>query len=638
MERRRFNGSQRAALYLYQDGKCAMCGCELEPGFHMDHIHPYSLGGTTDVTNGQALCPSCNLGKGNKVNNNIVLRDWQQTAFQSFITNNETDFLQVATPGAGKTIFGLYIARHLLDTGEVSRVIVVAPQSHLRRQWADDAHKLFGIQLDSRFANQGVLLANDYDGATVTYSSVARNPDLYRKMASDRSTLVIFDEIHHAGMKSSWGVGLRHAFSVARRRLSITGTPFRQDQNPIPFVRYDENGESIPGGLPYTYRNAIEDGVCRDITFRTFDGPLSWVGDDGEMTASFADELNQRQASERLRTAISTDVDWIRDVIRDADAKLMAVRDYEYPDAAGLVIAKDRWHAEALRKVVESVTGERPELVISDDPDDSNDEPSARIERFRQSSKPRWIVAVKMISEGVDIPRLSVLVYATNVTSRLFIIQAFGRIIRAIKGYEGIGAYVFAPSDPRIIEVINSMEKAIAAVTEERERQEREQSDSGEEYQSVFEAIFGRADSGQICIAGEWYTQDEVDVTRKAVPPKDLEKLGIEHYLPIIRAARGLMVTTGAAQPQVRQVRNEPSLEDRKAKLRGKLNRRAYAFHKKNDIEIKDVWRKVYRNTGGLRVAQAELPQLKDMYTFIQEWQEELDEQAAVGMEVEAAR
>ena len=60
-----------------------------------------------------------------------------------------------------------------------------------------------------------------------------------------RRTLVILDEIHHAGDSRSWGDGVKAAFEPAVRRLMLTGTPFRSDDNPIPFVTYERGGDGL---------------------------------------------------------------------------------------------------------------------------------------------------------------------------------------------------------------------------------------------------------------------------------------------------------------------------------------------------------------------------------------------------------
>src|SRR5690606_30104317 len=145
---------------------------ELEPGWHADHVKPWSSGGPTDVINGQALCPACNLRKGNRT---VKLRAWQADALDKF-RNSSGDFLAVATPGAGKTTFALTAARHLIDVGEVSRLVVVVPTAHLRAQWATAAARL-GIQLDHRFVNGAGAMARDFDGVVVTYQSVARSEE-----------------------------------------------------------------------------------------------------------------------------------------------------------------------------------------------------------------------------------------------------------------------------------------------------------------------------------------------------------------------------------------------------------------------------------------------------------------------------
>jgi 5-methylcytosine-specific restriction endonuclease McrA len=66
--RRHFSISQRVALFLHAQARCTnkRCGKTLAPTWHADHVRPYSKGGATDVINGTALCPSCNLKKGSK--------------------------------------------------------------------------------------------------------------------------------------------------------------------------------------------------------------------------------------------------------------------------------------------------------------------------------------------------------------------------------------------------------------------------------------------------------------------------------------------------------------------------------------------------------------------------------------------
>ena len=111
------------------------------------------------------------------------LRAWQAEALEQYLGSDATDFLAVATPGAGKTTFALRVAAELLHAGTVQAVTVVAPTEHLKTQWADAAGRV-GIHLDPRFSNTVGETSSDYDGVAVTYAQVAARPSVHR----DRTT------------------------------------------------------------------------------------------------------------------------------------------------------------------------------------------------------------------------------------------------------------------------------------------------------------------------------------------------------------------------------------------------------------------------------------------------------------------
>jgi superfamily II DNA or RNA helicase len=167
----------------------------------------------------------------------LALRSWQKDAYRSYFRAAQRDFLLVATPGAGKTTFALTVAAELLARGEVSAITVVTPTEHLKHQWSQAAHRI-GIAIDPEFSNSAGQVAADFAGVAVTYAQVAAHPALHRQRTLSKRTLVVFDELHHAGDALSWGEAVRSAFEPAGRRLALTGTPFRSDTNPIPFVTY----------------------------------------------------------------------------------------------------------------------------------------------------------------------------------------------------------------------------------------------------------------------------------------------------------------------------------------------------------------------------------------------------------------
>ena len=374
----------------------------------------------------------------------VQLRAWQRAAFDDFTASNSSDFLAVATPGAGKTTFALACARAALAE-QRRRVVVVAPTSHLKLQWARAAHRL-GLELDHTWSPADGL-ARDVHGLVTTYQQVATADTAKRLRGVAADAFVILDEIHHAGDERAWGSSIRNAFELAARRLCLSGTPFRSDTNAIPFVRYSETGSGTEAQPDYTYgyAEALRDGgVVRPVYFPRFDGLMEWSAPDGTLqSANFHDEVDRTAMGHRLRAALSLEGEWLPSVLTQANERLVAIRRHQ-PDAGALVIAIDQDHARGIAAFIRRRFNADSRVVVSDDP-----EASRWIGEFAGGSSP-WLVAVRMVSEGVDIPRLRVGVYATTVATELFFRQAVGRFVRWQKGQPSQKAYVFIPDDPRL--------------------------------------------------------------------------------------------------------------------------------------------------------------------------------------------
>jgi superfamily II DNA or RNA helicase len=373
------------------------------------------------------------------------LRGWQKDAYHEYFRLPRRDFLLVATPGAGKTTYALTVAAELLTRREVASLTIVTPTEHLKHQWAGAAQR-FGIAIDSKYSNAQGRAGADFTGVAVTYAQVAAHPALHRQRTENRRTLVIFDEVHHAGDALSWGDAVREAFDPARRRMALTGTPFRSDTNPIPFVTYVEEpggGQRSSSDYVYGYGPALEDSVVRPVIFLAYSGEMRWrtrAGD--EITATLGTPMTKDQIAQAWRTALDPAGEWVSRVLEAADKRLTEVR-RGMPDAGGLVIANDHADARAYAALLKGLTGKRPVVVLSDDP-----AASKKITAFTGSGD-RWMVAVRMVSEGVDIPRLAVGVYATSVSTPLFFAQAIGRFVRARR--RGETASVFLPSVPVLL-------------------------------------------------------------------------------------------------------------------------------------------------------------------------------------------
>ena len=382
-----------------------------------------------------------------------ALRGWQRRALVRYLTTRPRDFLLVATPGAGKTAFALRIAAELLADGTVEKLTVVVPTEHLKTQWAAAA-AANGISLDPKFSNSSAMTSQDYHGVVITYAQVASHPMRHRVRTENRRTLVVFDEIHHGGDAKTWGDAIKEAFGDAARRLALTGTPFRSDDSAIPFVEYVPDGPGISRSRAdhtYGYTEALTDGVVRPVVFLAYSGEARWRTSAGEEHAArLGEPLSAEQTARAWRTALDPAGQWMPAVISAADTRLSQLRDAGMPDAGGMVIATDQTAARAYAGLLTTVTGEAPTVVLSDDPGSSD-----RITEFARGTG-RWLVAVRMVSEGVDVPRLAVGVYATSASTPLFFAQAVGRFVRSRT--RGETASIFLPSVPSLLQLASELE------------------------------------------------------------------------------------------------------------------------------------------------------------------------------------
>jgi len=370
------------------------------------------------------------------------LRRWQQLAWQAYRDADPTDFLVTATPGSGKTAFALALARILLDARAVDRVVVVCPTDHLRTQWAAAADG-FGIDLDPTLPNDVGPVRGGLTGYVATYAQVAARPAVHRARVGARRTLVVLDEIHHAGDGLSWGEAVADAFGGARRRLSLTGTPFRtRPDERIPFVRYDTEPDGAlrsRADVGYGYAEALTDGVVRPVTFAAYTGTTRWLNSAGQVVAASLTGDNTRDAEAAAwRTALDPRGGWVSHVLAAMDERITHLRAAGMTDAAGIVLASDVADARAYARVVAGVTGREPALVTSDDP-----AAGRRLTDFAGGTE-RIVVCVRMISEGVDIPRAACLAWLTSYRTPLFFAQAVGRVVRARR--PGETATVFLPA------------------------------------------------------------------------------------------------------------------------------------------------------------------------------------------------
>ena len=541
----------------------------------------------------------------------VTLRRWQRDALIAFADRPVSSFLAVACPGAGKTTFALAAIRAEL-AGENRPVVVTVPTAHLKYQWAHAASS-FGVHLDPDW-DPDFGLGQDMHGVIVTYAQAASASRQLRNLAVDG--VVVLDEVHHAASDRSWGDGVVTAFEPAAVRLLLSGTPFRSDDNPIPFVRYTlgDHGEAV-ADFTYGYGDALNDGgVVRPVYFPRFDGQMEWISATGDhMEATFGDQLLASDWSARLRTALDPKGNWLPVILSKASARLKSIRE-QHPDAAGLVIATDHEHARAIAALIRSIDGEEAKLILSDDP-----RASEKIAEFAKSDT-RWIVAVRMISEGVDVPRLRVAVFATTTTTALFFRQAVGRIARWIPGLSTQPAYFFVPDDHRLrnhaatiaVERRHSIDKR--SESEDNEPQETFGQDESEQM-SLFAAL-----SARVVDELDELGDDGIEPGEMPLVARVDDLVGHPFELPPPPPLSGRSITEGVPE----ELADLRSRFASKRELRDRNADRAKTIAQILGWEHRAVNGELNRRSGVHRIAEATASQLSARIEAADAWLDEL--------------
>ncbi len=560
------------------------------------------------------------------------LRAWQRSALARYLAAAPQDFLAVATPGAGKTAFALRVASELLADGVINGITVVTPTEHLKHQWAASAASV-GIAIDPDFRNSTGATSADYRGIAITYAGVAAHPLLHRARTENRRMLVVLDEIHHAGDARTWGDGVKEAFEHATRRLTLTGTPFRSDDNPIPFVDYLPDGDGALRSRAdhlYGYAEALADGVVRPVVFLAYSGMSSWRTSAGEeITARLGEPMTAEQTARAWRTALDPGGEWIPAVLEAADRRLTGHRMGGMPDAGGLVIASDQTTARAYAAILTDVTGTPPTLVLSDEPGSS-----ARIDRF-SASEDRWMVAVRMVSEGVDVPRLAVGVYATSASTPLYFAQAIGRFVRSRR--PGETASVFVPSVPVLLGLASELEaqrdhvlgkphRADEQWDDELLAQAQRQEDEPGEDEKAFTALEAHAELDQLIYEGTSFSADEEDYLGLPglLEPDQVRTLLNQRQKEWLTRSQRKAADSGPdaapAAPAPPQERVQLSVREQLAKLRKELNTLVALHNHRTKKPHGKIHNELRALCGGPPTAMATIEQLEERIATLRSW------------------
>jgi superfamily II DNA or RNA helicase len=530
----------------------------------------------------------------------------------------ERSFCSYVSTGGGKTRFGREVSRRYLDYGSNNQVIVVTSGAHVCRHWAK-TFKESGIHLKEVLdGNSSVAygISKDYHGYVMTYQGLDRGCKIHSANVGKRPTMAIFDEVHHLGDETKWGVAGKEVFDPCRFRLLLSGTPFRSKTwERIPFIRYQDDPDDPEMAYPvydfaYSYGQAVADRVCRQVVFKPYIGDVIINIGGQDRTLSFGQRMSPGDASRRLNSSIYAHPSnsYLKGMIREADAVLRRLRESSHPNAGAMLVAKDQKHAKHLANLLKNITGHTAVVVISED-----DDAKKTLEDFVDGTR-AWIISVKMVSEGVDIPRLRVLCYATNITEDLFFIQVMGRIVRVNTLYPG-PSYFFMPADERLLAIASRIEDEIRKALGEKGTGNG--GEPGIPLDVEFVSAFGNVGDN---IIGGIVVPDYIVAQAHSLVPKhpELESLLTSKLVSFYCDFKNAVDGNGNSQHPSHE--DHETLTDIEKSIRRELGKRVSEYVQRTGQTYEEVWGNLYKKAGVKRVEGSTIEQLKNMIAIVRRW------------------
>lgn len=382
---------------------------------------------------------------------------WQGRCVDAILTAvaaGARDFLVNATPGAGKTQMSVKATTLMMAAGTIDFVVLIAPTGTICEQFADEmiqAGVVMSRRVDGdafrRMKAEGI--GERVRGLCMTTAMLMNNADEVAVMTERYKVLFIADEAHHNGTGLDWGDAAIVASQKAVLRLALSGTPYREDDREIPFLHYNENGIGVPH-FEFTHAEARAAHLITPIYFRSVGGYVDVIDqevDDAPVRYTFGDEMTEDNTARRLRYAVDVNSPYVGMLIEEADEELHKVQATQ-PGAAGIVFANTAKQAKKIAKFLRKELGRKVRLVVE------SADASIEVAAFNESRED-WIVQIRKVYEGANIPRLRVGAYLTNISTEGFFDQASKRLVRRLEGVDpdDMPAIMFMPADKRLEDI-----------------------------------------------------------------------------------------------------------------------------------------------------------------------------------------
>lgn len=408
-------------------------------------------------------------------------RDWQQACMDRFIAQFESGvggkhFAVEATMGAGKSSMAAWMADYMLSDESglftVDHVLCLVPWKSIQGKlnvktnemsgMLDKFDREFGIDARLRFFSSDrrqVRQPLPHCEATITLYHEVCNEQAVETLRMWKEGgwrfALICDEIHHTNeTDGTWGEYISQIAEEAECVICMSGTWFRSDEQPIKFIEYGDD-EKPRVDFRYSYSEGIRDGVVRDAGCQYFDATVSLLNRDTNTTyEKKVSELETRkETAASMKEVLDPKGECIREMVLTAHSDLLRLR-RRFPDAGYLYVCRpgkdanqeDRYIHQVV-STVKQLTGEHPVCVTHHDRD-----AQAKIDSFAGGNLP-YLIAVNMISEGCDIPRLRGVVFCRYTESEMLFRQIVGRAVRmhyrnGMLDEDGTAAQVYVPKFP----------------------------------------------------------------------------------------------------------------------------------------------------------------------------------------------
>lgn len=457
--KRFLSDSEKAECLASAGYKCQGVNCidrDLRNKNHeFHHIKMHAELGATTRYNTSVLCVDCHRKEHKKQRERLFspsgwnsLRQWQRDALDRFVEmQDQSQFVLEAAPGAGKSRFAAFAAQYAITEMGIDHVVFIAPWLPILTSVKRNFDPL-GLCPRDKFhydKKRGILQRRPNVDVTLdTYAGFCNQTTIdvidqwQRESSSGWRFMLILDEVHHTNtVNGKWGPYVERIANMASKLLVMSGTFFRSDNRPIAFLEYEKERPKTHFAIGFA--ECVRNRFTRQVSFR-FHNPVIEFAKREERKIVKKKLENIPVAASRMLTKakeeiLKPDFVHVEAMITEAWKELQAMR-RKWSDAACLVVCRPGSGADEERQVhaiearIKALTGHSPTVVTSDD-----SLSRGKLDAFDKSHDP-FLCAIRMVSEGVDIPRIRMVLFLTYTDSEMLFRQIVGRCCRYIDGKE----------------------------------------------------------------------------------------------------------------------------------------------------------------------------------------------------------